>query len=68
MTDETGDDDAVEIEATITVTLEEGLWIAADDETGISSQGHEKAAALRNLAAALDTVEEGEDEGGDDWL
>ena len=64
--DETGEDATVV--ATITVTLENGLYVAEDDATGISSQAHEKADALSNLAAALDTVEEGEEAGGDDWL
>lgn len=59
-----GDD----VESTVTIREADGLWIAEDDATGISSQAHGKADALRNLAAALETIEEGEDRGGDDWL
>lgn len=62
------DETPVEGEQTVTITIQDGLWIAEDDDTGISSQAHGKADALRNLAEALETVEEGEDEGGDDWL
>ncbi|WP_290811681.1 hypothetical protein [Halovivax sp.] len=61
-------DDAEGGVATITVTVEDGLWIAEDEATGISSQAHDKPDALRNLAAALETYEEGEESGGDDWL
>ncbi|MFC3957469.1 type II toxin-antitoxin system HicB family antitoxin [Halovivax cerinus] len=53
---------------TVRITVEDGLWIAADDETGISSQGPTKFDALRNLAATLETVEEGDADDGDDWL
>ena len=44
------------------------LFVAEDDETGISSQGPTKAAALANLAANLDVYEEGESGANDDWL
>ncbi|WP_247730892.1 type II toxin-antitoxin system HicB family antitoxin [Halovivax limisalsi] len=56
------------VEAGISITVEDGLWIADDEETGLSSQGPTKADALRNLAATLETVEEGETDDGDDWL
>ncbi|AGB14998.1 hypothetical protein Halru_0354 [Halovivax ruber XH-70] len=53
---------------TVRITVEDGLWIAADDETGISSQGPTKFDALRNLAATLETVEEGDEADDEDWL
>lgn len=72
MTDDETDDgepsDERAVATTITVTVEEGLWIADDEETGLSSQGPTKADALRNLAATLETVEEGETADEDDWL
>ena len=52
----------------VTLTRREELFIAEDEETGISSQGPTKAAALANLAANLDVYEEGESGGNDDWL
>jgi len=78
MSDDTTADDGRKAEAepttgsgavtTVRITVEDGLWIAADDETGISSQGPTKFDALRNLAATLETVEEGDADDGDDWL
>jgi len=68
MSDEPTDTDVPDVEQTVSITVEDGLWIAEDEETGLSSQGKAKSEALRNLAETLDTVEEGEDEGGDDWL
>ena len=55
-------------ESTVRITVEDGLWIAEDDETGLSSQGPTKIDALRNLAATLETVEEGDADDGEDWL
>ncbi|MCU4925795.1 hypothetical protein OB905_07340 [Halobacteria archaeon AArc-dxtr1] len=51
----------------ITVTNEDGLYVAEDSKTGISSQGKTEEAALSNLATALETYYEGKDE-RDDWL
>ncbi|GAB7018846.1 type II toxin-antitoxin system HicB family antitoxin [Halostagnicola bangensis] len=53
----------------ITVRIENELYIAEDEETGISSQGQNEEAALENLAAALETYREGSAEPDDDgWL
>lgn len=78
MSDDTTADDGTQTEAesttgsevvtTVTITVEDGLWIAADDETGLSSQGPTKFDALRNLAATLETVEEGDETDDEDWL
>ncbi|WP_255192615.1 type II toxin-antitoxin system HicB family antitoxin [Natronobeatus ordinarius] len=54
---------------TVTITLEEGvLYVATDEETGVSSQGHSKAEALENLAGALEVYEESTTETEDGWL
>ena len=54
---------------TVTITLEEGvLYVATDEETGVSSQGHSKAEALENLAGALEVYEESTTEDEDSWL
>jgi predicted RNase H-like HicB family nuclease len=41
------------IEPTITLTDEGDWWIARDTETGVSSQGRTREAALENLDEAL---------------
>lgn len=54
---------------TVTIHLEEGvLYVATDEETGVSSQGHSKAEALTNLAGALEVYEESTTADEDDWL
>ena len=65
-----GDDSETEPDpvGTIHIGRLEGLYVAEDEETGISSQGPTKAAALENLAANLDVYEEGESGGDDDWF
>ncbi|WP_254766402.1 type II toxin-antitoxin system HicB family antitoxin [Salinilacihabitans rarus] len=60
--EELAEDDAV------TVTVEDGLYVATDDDTGISSQGGSEDEALENLASVLATYEEGTAGSGDDWL
>ncbi|OVE83573.1 type II toxin-antitoxin system HicB family antitoxin [Natronolimnobius baerhuensis] len=48
---------------------ENGLHIAEDEITGVSSQGPDERTAVENLAAAVDTHREAdEDTTGDDWL
>lgn len=41
------------IEPTITLTDEGDWWVASDTETGVSSQGRTREAALENLDEAL---------------
>lgn len=41
------------VEPTITLTDEGEWWVARDTETGVSSQGRTKEAALENLDEAL---------------
>ncbi|MFC6719598.1 hypothetical protein ACFQGT_13580 [Natrialbaceae archaeon GCM10025810] len=65
--DESEIDDAL-AEADVTVTVEKGLYIATDEETGVSSQGPTEEEARRNLALALETYEEGNAEADDSWL
>jgi predicted RNase H-like HicB family nuclease len=56
-------------EADVTVRVENGLYIADDDVTGVSSQGPSEEAAIANLAEAVDTYVDGQsDSTGDDWL
>ncbi|MDJ1432980.1 hypothetical protein [Halostagnicola sp. A-GB9-2] len=67
----TGDPrDASELadDESITVTVENDLFIAEDEETGISSQGQTEEAALENLAASLETYREGETDDDGGWL
>ena len=48
---------------------ENGLHIAEDEVTGVSSQGPNERKAVANLAEAVDSYREAtEDETGDDWL
>ena len=44
---------STEVEPTITLTEEEGWWIAKDTETGVTSQGESRTEALENLDEAL---------------
>lgn len=64
-----GDERDADVEPVGTVRIGrlDELYVTEDDETGISSQGPTKAAALRNLAENLEVYEEGE-ESTDDWL
>ncbi|WP_247003644.1 type II toxin-antitoxin system HicB family antitoxin [Halosolutus gelatinilyticus] len=57
-------------EAEVTMRRNEhGLHIADDEVTGVSSQGGTPEAALRNLAAAVESYREAtDDDPGDDWL
>jgi len=41
------------LEPTITLTESDDLWIARDTETGVTSQGKTREAALSNLDEAL---------------
>ena len=41
------------IEPTITLTEDDGWWIAEDTETGVVTQGKSREAALANLDEAL---------------
>ena len=40
--------------ARIILTEEDDWWVAEDEETGVTSQGHTREAALANLDEALD--------------
>lgn len=42
---------------TVTVSHEDGWWVARDEETGVASQGKTKVEALANLAEALELHE-----------
>ena len=42
------------ISQSITLTHEDDLWVAVDDETGIASQGNTREEALRNLDEAIE--------------
>jgi predicted RNase H-like HicB family nuclease len=44
---------STEIEPTITLTESEDWWVARDTETGVTSQGKTREAALSNLDEAL---------------
>lgn len=50
------------VETTITLTLEDGIWVATDEEIGVASQGETREEVLVNLdeAVALHTGEIGE--------
>lgn len=68
-----GDTDPDEYEALedaeVTTWIENGLHIAEDEVTGVSSQGPTERDALRNLAATVDSYREAtSDDSGDDWL
>jgi predicted RNase H-like HicB family nuclease len=53
----------------VTVTLEDGLYVATDGTTGVSSQGHSADDALENLATTLEAYEDGQEgTDTDDWL
>jgi predicted RNase H-like HicB family nuclease len=41
------------VEPTITLTEDDGWWIAKDTETGVTSQGETRVDALANLDEAL---------------
>lgn len=57
-------------DADVTTWVDEnGLHIAEDAVTGVSSQGPSERAAVENLAAAVDSYRDAsEDTTGDDWL
>ncbi|MFU8869557.1 hypothetical protein [Natronococcus sp.] len=56
-------------DADVVVRVEDGLYIADDEVTGVSSQGPSEEAAIANLADAVDTYTDGQsDDTGDDWL
>lgn len=50
-------DDPQAEEETVTITQSDGWYVAADETTGVASQGKTKAEALANLAEALDLHE-----------
>ena len=52
----------------VTVTVEDGLYIATDDETGISSQGPTEEAARANLEHALESHADATAEDDSGWL
>ncbi|MDG5819993.1 hypothetical protein [Natronococcus sp. A-GB7] len=55
--------------ADVTVRLEDGLYIADDEVTGVSSQGPSEEEAIANLAETVATYTDGQsDDTGDDWL
>ncbi|KDE57537.1 hypothetical protein EL22_11490 [Halostagnicola sp. A56] len=69
MTNDARDASDLADDDSITVTVENELYIAEDTETGVSSQGQTEEAALENLAATLETYHEGsQDDDGDSWL
>lgn len=41
-------------ETAVTITESDGYFVATDEDTGVASQGETKAAALANLAEALE--------------
>jgi len=41
------------VDPTITLTKDDGWWIAKDTETGVVSQGEDRGEALENLDEAL---------------
>ena len=47
------------LEPTITLTHEDGWWVAKDTETGVASQGETREEALENLDEAV-ALHEGE--------
>ena len=53
---------------TVTLSTVDGLYVATDEETGVSSQGQTETSAYENLAAALASYADGQadDDGG--WL
>jgi predicted RNase H-like HicB family nuclease len=56
-------------DAVVTVRVENGLYIADDEVTGVSSQGPSEEAALANLAETVATYTDGQsDHTGDSWL
>ncbi|AGB36006.1 type II toxin-antitoxin system HicB family antitoxin [Natronococcus occultus] len=56
-------------DADVTIRTEDGLYIADDEVTGVSSQGPSEEAAIANLAEAVATYTDGQsDDTGDDWL
>ena len=62
--------DPAELRASEDVTLStvDGLYVATDEETGVSSQGQTESSAFENLAAALAAFEDGQAEDDGDWL
>lgn len=63
-----GESDAAEPEY-VAIELEDGeLYVATDETTGVSSQGHSKPEALENLAGALEVYLESADADDGDWL
>lgn len=50
---------------TVVVTKGDNWYVATDEDTGIASQGETKAAALANLAEALELAERPVPEGED---
>ncbi|ERH06052.1 MAG: hypothetical protein J07HN4v3_01662 [Halonotius sp. J07HN4] len=53
MSTESGATNDPPVGATITLTYEGDWWVASDDETGVTSQGETRHAALDNLDEAL---------------
>ena len=45
---------SAEIEPTITLTDEDGWWVATDTETGVTSHGRTREVALERLDEALE--------------
>lgn len=68
MTDDTLDGSQLRDADHVTVTEEDGLYVATDEETGVSSQGPTTERALENLAAALASYEAATTPDEDDWL
>ncbi|MUV59436.1 type II toxin-antitoxin system HicB family antitoxin [Halobacterium sp. CBA1126] len=56
------------VDPAITLTKDDGWWIAKDTETGVSSQGRTRAQALDNLDEALDGYHGDGDEPTDEEL
>lgn len=56
------------VDPAITLTKDDGWWIAKDTETGVSSQGRTREQALDNLDEALDGYHGDGDEPTDEDL
>ncbi|MGB9964063.1 type II toxin-antitoxin system HicB family antitoxin [Halobacterium hubeiense] len=56
------------VDPAITLTKDDGWWIAKDTETGVSSQGRTRAQALDNIDEALDGYHGDGDEPTDEEL
>lgn len=51
-----------EVRRRITLTQEDGGWVAKDEEVGVTSQGESRQEALENLDEAVELTQEVRDE------